>query len=71
MIIVIGAIVFLIALVAAGFFVIKIGASLSPRERIVFGVVVAVAALYFVTGMIQAGFSAHRKALEIRESQGR
>ena len=70
-IIVIGAAVFLVGLVVGGFFLFKIAASLSTKERIALGVVVVLALLYFVPGMIHAGISAHRKALEIRASQGR
>ena len=53
------------------FFLFKIAVSLSTRERIALGAVVVLALLYFVPGMIHAGISAHRKALEIRASQGR
>jgi hypothetical protein len=70
-IIVIGAVVLLLALVPVGFVVVRIGATLSTRERIAFGVVIVLAALYFLPGLIHTTVSSYRIGVELRESQGR
>ena len=64
-------IVLAVVLVAMIVVIYRFSLTFTPRQRVVFWLVVALAAVYFLPGMVRAGIAGYRTGTELRQQQAR